>query len=233
MICENCNKEHDGSYGSGRFCSCKCARAFSSKIKRKEINEKVSKTLKGRKLNFCNRWKNHIKSNKIRFIEGHCEYCNKIINIAYKKKNRRHYCNGKCRNLHLNKLKICGGLFNQGKCTSKWEFILQECLNKYNIKFEANNRTILKDGKELDIWLPDYKIGIELNGIWHYSLKPYNHNIHKFFNRIVKDILKDIEMKELGYKLYVIEDKDINSRRQEDFKVFFNNFIEKYILNKV
>ncbi len=22
MICENCNKEHDGSYGSGRFCSC-------------------------------------------------------------------------------------------------------------------------------------------------------------------------------------------------------------------
>ena len=24
MICENCNKEHDGSYGSGRFCSSKC-----------------------------------------------------------------------------------------------------------------------------------------------------------------------------------------------------------------
>lgn len=23
MICENCNIEHDGSYGSGRFCSCK------------------------------------------------------------------------------------------------------------------------------------------------------------------------------------------------------------------
>ena len=42
MICENCKKEHDGSYGSGRFCSSKCARAFSTKIKRKEINEKVS-----------------------------------------------------------------------------------------------------------------------------------------------------------------------------------------------
>ena len=31
MICENCGKEHDGSYGSGRFCSKSCARSFSTK----------------------------------------------------------------------------------------------------------------------------------------------------------------------------------------------------------
>lgn len=30
MICEFCYKEHDGTYGSGRFCSEKCARSFSS-----------------------------------------------------------------------------------------------------------------------------------------------------------------------------------------------------------
>lgn len=46
--CENCKKEHSGEYGSGRFCSCKCARGFSTKAKRIEINEKVSKTLKNR-----------------------------------------------------------------------------------------------------------------------------------------------------------------------------------------
>jgi 5-methylcytosine-specific restriction endonuclease McrA len=44
-ICENCNIEHNGEYGSGRFCSVKCARGFSTKEKRKEINEKVSDTL--------------------------------------------------------------------------------------------------------------------------------------------------------------------------------------------
>lgn len=44
-ICENCNTEHIGSYGSGRFCSSKCSRSFSTKAKRTEINEKVSKTL--------------------------------------------------------------------------------------------------------------------------------------------------------------------------------------------
>lgn len=31
-LCELCNKEHDGSYGSGRFCSATCARNYSKKF---------------------------------------------------------------------------------------------------------------------------------------------------------------------------------------------------------
>lgn len=50
MECEFCKKNHDGSYGGGRFCCVKCAKAFSTKNKRKEINEKISKANKGRKL---------------------------------------------------------------------------------------------------------------------------------------------------------------------------------------
>ncbi len=46
--CKNCGTEHKGSYGSGRFCTKTCAKAFSTKVKRKEINDKISKTLKGR-----------------------------------------------------------------------------------------------------------------------------------------------------------------------------------------
>lgn len=46
MKCENCGKEHNGNYGSGRFCSQLCARSFSTKANRKEINKRVSKTLK-------------------------------------------------------------------------------------------------------------------------------------------------------------------------------------------
>lgn len=51
LICEykKCSKEHNGTYGSGRFCSATCARIFSTAAKRKEINEKVSKTLRGQK----------------------------------------------------------------------------------------------------------------------------------------------------------------------------------------
>lgn len=50
MICETCGKEHDGSYGSGRFCSEKCARSFSTSKNREEINRKRSNTLKGHKV---------------------------------------------------------------------------------------------------------------------------------------------------------------------------------------
>ena len=49
--CENCEKEHSGEYGSGRFCGYVCARGFSTKSKRQEINLKVSKTLSGKERN--------------------------------------------------------------------------------------------------------------------------------------------------------------------------------------
>jgi len=47
MKCESCASEHDGAYGSGRFCGSKCARGFATKAKREEINNKVSRTTAG------------------------------------------------------------------------------------------------------------------------------------------------------------------------------------------
>ena len=40
--CESCKKEHDGIFGSGRFCSKSCANSFSTKGKREIINDKVA-----------------------------------------------------------------------------------------------------------------------------------------------------------------------------------------------
>jgi predicted HNH restriction endonuclease len=51
MKCENCEKEHEGTYGSGRFCAKECARGFSTKEKRIEINKKVSLKLSNDKYN--------------------------------------------------------------------------------------------------------------------------------------------------------------------------------------
>lgn len=55
MKCEYCSTEHDGTYGSGRFCCRKCASGFSTKDKRTEINDKVSLRLKDRKLSLEHR----------------------------------------------------------------------------------------------------------------------------------------------------------------------------------
>ena len=41
-----CEEEHDGLYGTGRFCNQKCARGFSTKAKRSDINTRVSLALK-------------------------------------------------------------------------------------------------------------------------------------------------------------------------------------------
>ena len=45
--CEKCNTEHDGSYGSGRFCCSKCARGFSTSKDREAISRRVSQKLTG------------------------------------------------------------------------------------------------------------------------------------------------------------------------------------------
>lgn len=47
MNCEKCGSPHDGSYGSGRFCCSKCARSFSTKEKRSEVNYQVGLKLRG------------------------------------------------------------------------------------------------------------------------------------------------------------------------------------------
>ena len=60
--CENCGKEHDGSYGSGRFCSTECARSFSTKQNRQEITAKMRKT-------FEEKYPQKIKSPKL------CKVC--------------------------------------------------------------------------------------------------------------------------------------------------------------
>jgi hypothetical protein len=74
MNCENCGNKHDGTYGSGRFCSSKCARGFSTKTKRKEINQKVSKKLKKNFLEIktCPCGKTFETSNKKTYCSSSC-----------------------------------------------------------------------------------------------------------------------------------------------------------------
>jgi 5-methylcytosine-specific restriction endonuclease McrA len=86
-ICENCEKEHNGSYGSGRFCTKKCAKAFSTKEKRSLINDKVSKTLKEKpkretpKLEYiCEKCGNNFWSYRIKTSrKKHCENCKRKV----------------------------------------------------------------------------------------------------------------------------------------------------------
>jgi len=78
MICENCNNEHNGTYGSGRFCSSKCARGFSTKAKREEINNRVSLKMGGN---------GAVKRKRI------CKTCGKVTQT----RNIGGFCSAKCK----------------------------------------------------------------------------------------------------------------------------------------
>ena len=99
MICENCGKEHDGNYGSGRFCSKECARAFSSKNTTGQLKE--AKCIDCGKLIYIGKRASNKKCK--------CEECNKNhINNLHPIKIK------KPQNKIIKYCKICGSEI--GKC---------------------------------------------------------------------------------------------------------------------
>lgn len=91
MKCENCNKEHEGNFASGRFCSRNCSAAFSTKSKRKEINIKISNTLSVQK------------------IEKFCMECGNIFYVIPCKEYRK-FCSNHCSNTYINRTKKITGV---------------------------------------------------------------------------------------------------------------------------
>ena len=81
LPCDTCGSLGKHSYGSQRFCSEKCARAFSTKEKRQEINEKVRKT-------FSEKQKSTPKVLQ-------CKRCNKTFSS---KKKTQFFCSKSCSN---------------------------------------------------------------------------------------------------------------------------------------
>lgn len=55
--------------------------------------------------------------------------------------------------------------------TSSLELRMRAFLDSIGVSYVSNERTVL-DGKEIDILIPDYKIGIELNGLYWHSFNP-------------------------------------------------------------
>lgn len=64
---------------------------------------------------------------------------------------------------------------------SSLELIVRGWLNEWGIKYETNKRDIIPP-QELDIYIPDKKIAIEINGCyWHSDMeKPKDYHINKF-----------------------------------------------------
>lgn len=75
----------------------------------------------------------------------------------------------------------CGNEIITKKTSSKAENKIYEFLKQINpdLNILKHNRNILKDNKELDLYLPDYKIAIEFNGLYWHSEKCKKDNYHQ------------------------------------------------------
>jgi hypothetical protein len=82
-ICENCGIEHNGDYGSGRFCKKECSRSFSTRFRRDEISRKIS-------LKLLEKFKD-----RDRTLKKICGFCKCEFEVGIKKK-RQIYCSRKC-----------------------------------------------------------------------------------------------------------------------------------------
>jgi hypothetical protein len=173
-LCECCEGENNGNYGSGRFCSSKCARSFSTKSKRLLINEAVSKKLSKvpykKVCNFCEK-EFETKRNKIKYCSIKCSNSHisdsRRINLSKASSKR---CSTLEERVRMKEIGRYGGFGTKGRTKgsvyyeSKFEKVCFEYLENNNIMFEAHKK-IPNSSKVSDIYLPNINIWIELDGI--------------------------------------------------------------------
>jgi endogenous inhibitor of DNA gyrase (YacG/DUF329 family) len=124
-ICKNCEErpaEKYSKYTTGEFCSKECARGFSTKLKRKEISEQVSKTLTG---------SGHGD------ITKNCPTCKNDFTLEFRRRHREH-CSPKCANNNPRVKKTISKAVSAVKSgrvpvgNTKAEKARKERLNKWN-----------------------------------------------------------------------------------------------------
>ena len=210
--CENCKVFHDGNYGSGRFCSSKCARSFSTKLNRTAINQKVSQT-------FSSKPSNRIKKN--------CENCDALFEVEYRKRHQKtcsHSCASQARwkNLEYREnvskrlsnialLRHAAGEDFGWRTRDKFscsypESVCMRILEELQISYLREFRF----GKYfIDFAFPDRKIAIEIDG-----------KQHEKEERMKSDMKKDLLLIENGWTVHRIKwpDDHIRERITEIFK---------------
>lgn len=246
MKCKNCNKK-DGikysKYSTGEFCCRECARAFSTKNKRKEINKLVSKKLKGKgnpdiskeclecKKEFIVKWplrKQEFCSSKCvienrtvkEIIRKECPGCKRAFDVL-KKRNKQIFCGKSCASQNNGRAGGLKSVQSQNRRSKNEIYFGELCKNRFKlVKF---NEAIF-NGWDADVIIEDLKVAVLWNGKWHYEKITNKHSVKQVKNR---DIIKTKEIIKLGYTPYVIKDMGKENKKfvKDEFKKFIKQFV--------
>ena len=208
MLCEKCGIEHDGSYGSGRFCSQKCARSFSTSKNRDAINAKISIGLRNSdKLD--HKYAQYLKNPKC------CSICSKLLRAS----NKTGYCADCLRHapeLAEYRRKVCTFASSKVKNRKFWmtrdkksyaEQFWTQVLDNNNISYKHNFPVKIHETKHyfyLDFYIckNDVRIDLEIDG-----------KQHEYEDRKLHDISRDHYLTQQGFLIYRIKWNEINSEK--------------------
>lgn len=215
MNCEKCNKEHDGKFGSGRFCSSRCSHA---RIITDEWKANISKKLRKYTYNKCENCGKIVYKN--RFCSKSCagkkthdtEKYRRVSSISQKKR----FSSLKGRNF-LKEIGRKGGFGKKGYTkkgnyfSSSFEDKAFSYLENLNINFETH-KSLPFSSKESDIYLKESDIWIELDGINREKKKEWLKRDYEYW----VEKLKQYKEKELNLKIFY---------KFEEFKYFIDNMV--------
>lgn len=157
-------------------------------------------------------------------VEVECAWCDKPVmkqlSQLRKSKSGRSFCNSSCSIRYNNANKV------KGYRRSKFEIYLEKTLSELypNLTIETNNRKLV--GLELDLFIPELNLAIEVNGITHY--KPiYGQDK---FDRIQKnDEIKKRLLTEKKIDLLVLDISNLSNFTPEDAEPFIQIVKEKVV----
>jgi G:T-mismatch repair DNA endonuclease (very short patch repair protein) len=150
------------------------------------------------------------------------DYQNSSFEIFHKECNRNFKIN---RDLlysrHNLNICLCTKCLDINLGHSNMELEIQDFLNSLNLSYNKKDKTIL-EGKELDIYLPEYKLAIEMNGVyWHSEIY-----LDKYYHRD-----KTLKCKEKDIHLLHIWEDDWKYKRDITKSIILNklNLIDNKI----
>ena len=197
FLCKNC-KENDAikysKYSNGLFCSKVCARSYSTKEKRSEINKKVSRKLKG-------------SGNDD--VKKKCKSCDDEFIVAWFKRNQS-FCSHKCRSKYINNQPETREKLSKARIKSMKNGIINGAGLKSTYLFK--NKEIKCDSKIENSCLNYFeKLGATEIYRSDIVIEYYDHNDNK------RRFLPDFEIK-LNNEMYLVEAKGYASIKSLDEK---------------
>lgn len=235
--CLNCDSDvifKNKTIGYQKYCSNKCGATATSKIAKETMfktygvkhSSQISKNINDRKNKRIDKLKILIGNAKILSISNNdeyeiqCDICNKIHNIERKVLEQRVYLGLDWRNCISKSYSISNG-----------EIELKDYIQSiYKKEIIFNDRKII--GSEMDIYIPELKIGIEYNGLyWHSEInKKSDYHYNKYIISLERDItLIQIYEDEWIYKKDIIKSRIKNLLHLNNNKIYGRSCLVKQI----